>query len=129
MPHARADFQIFKFNEHLGDDENDINTDFTFMGSLSSVKSFNIATEPFGPGFVQYQVSRVDSWAHEILINGDALPAIDVHKTGPEGVETHTDVIPARFLQRGSNTIRFQRRGGDNFLLHYVIVHWREVEP
>lgn len=128
MPHARADFQIFQMNEHLGDNENDINTDFEFVGTFSSEHSFNIATDPFGPGFVQYQVSDVDHLSHEILINGASLPAVDVHRTGNQ-VLTHTDIIPGNFLRKGSNTIRFQRRGGDNFLIHNVIVHWREVEP
>ena len=128
MPHARADFQIFQLNEHLGDNENDINTDFEFVGTFSSEHSFNVATDPFGAGFVQYQVSRVDDLSHEILINGSSLPGVDVHRTG-DRLHTHTDIIPANLLRRGGNTIRFQRRGGDNFLIHNVIVHWREVEP
>ena len=32
MATARADFQVFDFNEHLGDDQSDINTDFDFQG-------------------------------------------------------------------------------------------------
>ena len=128
MPHARADFQIFQLNEHLGDNQADINTDFAFLGSLSSEHVFNIATAPFGPGFVQYQVSHVDALSHEILINGTALPGVDIHKAGDQ-VSTHTDVIPAQFLRQGQNTIRFRRIGGDNFLIHAVIVHWREIEP
>lgn len=130
---ARADFQVFTFTEHLGDIQGDINTDFTFMGQFSSTKIFEINQEPFhSAGFVQYQVSHVDELSHEILINGQPLPAIDVQRTGHAthtGLQTHTDVIPSSFFRMGQNTIQFQRKGGDNFLIHHVIVHWRELDP
>lgn len=129
---ARADFQVFLVNEHLGDDQSDINTDFTFKGEFSSPKIFEINQDPFdSSGFVQYQVSHVDELSHEILINGKPLPAVDVFRTGhgETGSMTHTDVIPASFLKKGQNTIQFQRKGGDNFLIHHVIVHWRELDP
>jgi hypothetical protein len=129
---ARADFQVFTFNEHLGDNQSEINTGFTFMGEFSSTKIFEINQELFNSsGFVQYQVSHVDELSHEILINGQPLPAVDIHRTGhgETGLMTHTDVIPSSFLKKGQNSIRFQRRGGDNFLIHHVIVHWRELDP
>ena len=132
MATARADFQVFDFNEHLGDDQSDINTDFDFQGQASSIKTFLIGQEPFRSGFVQYQVSHVDELAHEILINGQPLPAIDVHRTGhgrDTGLQTHTDIVPHQFLRRGDNTLQFRRVGGDNFLIHHVIVHWRELDP
>ena len=130
---ARADFEVFTFNEHLGENQSDINTDFTFRGQFSSIKVFEINQTPFNSdGYVEYQVSHVDELAHEILINGKALPAVDVFRTGKEsdtGLQTHTDVIPASFFKKGENTIQFQRKGNDNFLIHHVIVHWRELDP
>jgi hypothetical protein len=39
---ARADFQVLTFNEHLGENQSDINTDFTFRGEFSSTKVFEI---------------------------------------------------------------------------------------
>ena len=131
MATARADFQVFTWNEHLGDNQGDINTDFTFEGQFSSVKTFFIGQDPFRSGFDEFQVSRVDSLSHEILINGQALPAIDIPRTGNSDIrlQTHTDVIPANFLKKGDNTIQFKRNGGDNFLIHHSIVHWRELDP
>jgi hypothetical protein len=130
---ARADFQVFIFNEHLGDDESDIDTDFTFRGEFSSKKTFHINQAPFQvDGFVQYHVSHVDELGHEILINDVPLPAVDVFRTGHEaatGHQAHLDVIPASFLKKGPNTIQFQRKGGDDFLIHTVVVHWRELDP
>ena len=132
MATARADFQVFTMNEHLGDNQSDINTDFTFKGQFSSVKTFLIGQEPFRSGFVQYQVSHVDELGHEILVNNQPLPAIDVHRTGQgkhTGLQTHTDIIPSSFLKKGNNTIQFKRSGGDNFLIHHIIVNWRELDP
>lgn len=132
MATARADFQVFTMNEHLGDNQSDINTDFTFKGQFSSVKTFLIGQEPFRSGFVQYQVSHVDELGHEILVNNQPLPAIDVHRTGQgkhTGLQTHTDIIPNSFLKKGNNTIQFKRSGGDNFLIHHIIVNWRELDP
>jgi hypothetical protein len=129
---ARADFQVFSFNEHLGDSQGDINTDFTFMGQFSSKKIFEVNQAPFdSPGFVEYQVSHVDELSHEILINEQPLPGVDVHRTGhgETGLQTHTDVVPFSFFKKGQNTVQFQRKGGDNFLIHHVIVHWRELDP
>ena len=48
MATARADFQVFTMNEHLGDNQSDINTDFMFKGQLSSVKTFLLGRNPFG---------------------------------------------------------------------------------
>ena len=132
MSTARGDFQVFTVNEHLGDNEGDVNTGFTFMGQFSSEKTFFIGQQPFRDGFVQYQVSHVDELSHEILINGQPLPAVDVFWTGhgeKSGLQSHTDVIPSSLLKQGDNTIRFKRLGGDNFLIHHVIVHWRELDP
>jgi hypothetical protein len=130
---ARADFQVFLVNEHLGDDEGDIDTGFTFTGQHSSKKTFHINQNLFEvDGYVSYQVSHVDELSHEILINDKPLPAVDVFRTGQgehTGLQTHTDVIPASFLKTGANTIQFERKGGDNFLIHHVIVHWREIDP
>ena len=129
---ARADFQAFLVNEHLGDNQSDIDAGFTFKGEFSSALIFEINQKPMdSSGFVQYQVSHVDELSHEILVNGKALPAVDVFRTGhgETGLMTHTDLIPSSFLKRGQNTIQFQRRGGDNFLIHHVIVHWRELDP
>ena len=128
MATARADFQVFTVKEHLGDNQGDINTDFEFQGQFSSKRNFFIGQDPFLSGYVEYQVSHVDHLSHEILINGHPLPAVDIHKTG-SGLQTHTDIIPHSFLKRGDNTIQFQRKGGDNFLIHHVIVHWRELDP
>jgi hypothetical protein len=130
---ARADFQVFTFNEHLGDDQSDIDTDFTFRGEFSSKKTFHINQTPFQvDGFVQYHVSHVDELGHEILINDVPLPAVDVFRTGQgehTGHQAHMDVIPASCLRKGPNTIQFQRKGGDDFLIHTVVVHWRELDP
>ena len=131
MATARADFQVFDWKEHLGDNQGDINTDFPFEGQFSSTKTFFIGQAPFRAGFVQSQVSHVDELSHQILINGDPLPGIDLPRTGHGSTDlrTHTAVIPASFLRQGDNTIQFQRVGGDNFLIHHVIVHWRELDP
>jgi hypothetical protein len=44
---ANSDFTYITFNEHLGDNQNDIkNVSFPFMGTRSSVKSFRIEAEP-----------------------------------------------------------------------------------
>jgi hypothetical protein len=130
---ARGDFEVLTFKEHLGDNEGNINTDFPFMGQLSSEQIFEINQQLFQrSGFVQYQVSHVDELSHEILVNGDPLPNIDVFRTGQgkhTGLQTHTDTIPFSFFKQGQNTIRFKRIGGDNFLIHHVIVHWRELDP
>ena len=129
---ARADFQVLTFNEHLGDNQSDINTDFVFEGQFSSTKTFDINQNLLNsPGYVEYQVSHVDHLSHQILINGQPLPGVDVQRTGQgdTGLQTHTDVIPSSFLRVGQNTIQFQRTSGDNFLIHHVIVHWREEDP
>lgn len=102
------------------------------MGQFSSTKVFDRDQEPStSDGFVQYQVSHVDHLSHEILINGQPLPGIDIHRTGTTGLQTHTDVIPRRFLRKGQNTIQFERKSADtdNFLIHHVIVHWKELDP
>lgn len=115
MP-IRSDFQIFAFNEHLGDNPSDINTDFEFKGRRSSEKVFTIERRPFRSGFVQNQVTHVDNLSHQIPINDDSLPGVDVRRTGQgqnTGWQTHTSIIPASSLQRGRDTIRCRQVGID----------------
>lgn len=123
----RADFEVIKFNSHLGDNAGDLNVPWTtFQGNQTPVRSFVIGQRPIGAGYLLVQAFDVDNENHRILINGIDLGGWDIASDG--GWQTWMDVIESGVLQQGNNTIQFIRAGGnDNFVIASVVVNWREV--
>ena len=114
---ARADFQVFTFNEHLGDNESEINTGFTFMGEFSSTKIFEINQELFNSSGSRRIKFRRGRAIHETRSTGSP-PAVDIDRTGhgETGLETHNRTsIPASFLKRGRNRHSLSTKGRRQF--------------
>lgn len=124
---AVADFAIIRFNEHLGDDEGDLDTGATFVGNESTMKSFNIAGTPTGNGYLVFTVFDVQSSGHRILVNGTDLSGFDIPAAPAENRwQTHMDKIEANVLRSGTNTIQFLRASGaDNFVILDLVVQWK----
>jgi hypothetical protein len=126
---AKANFAIVKFGEHLGNDKADLDAPaFTFVGDRSSEKEFEIEGKPVGEGYVLLNIAGVQSYNHRILINGRGLGGRDIPATGDRW-DTWMDGIEEGVLRQGTNTIQVRRgRDGDNFLVEFAVVHWRESE-
>ena len=122
---ARADFNLIMFNEHLGDNAGDINTDFPFKGASSSIKSFRIEGEPTDDAFLLMNHTQVNSLGHKVLVNGQELPDLPVKDADDKSVTQMASIPPGR-LQKGNNTLQFKLSGSDNFIIFYVVVNWRE---
>jgi hypothetical protein len=130
-----ADFAFIKFDQHLGDNENDLNTPagFTWAGGQAT-KEFTIngSARPVGQGYLLIQTYDVDFRNHEILINGKKLPGWDIPTHPADQVwQTWMERIPSGFLKAGTNTIQIVKSATtkekvDNFLVRSVTVHWRE---
>ena len=125
---ATADFAIVQFNEHLGDDPGDLNVpEFEFVGNQTSLKHFSIPGEPTAAGYILIQAGDVQNKGHKILVNGIDLPGTDINRTREARWQDTFDVIPAGILSQGNNTIQIQRAGGgDNILIGYVMIHWKQ---
>jgi hypothetical protein len=126
---AIADFALITFNEHLGDEEGDLDTDATFVGNESTLKSFNIAGTPTGNGYLVLTVFDVQTDVHRIVINGTELGGMDFPQTPAENRwQTHMDKIELDVLRSGMNTIQILRAsGGDNFIVRDVVVQWKRA--
>lgn len=124
----RADYLVVRFNEHLGDDRQDLRTRFPFVGERSTAKRFRLAKKPVGDGYVIVQAAGVEGLGSRILINGRNLPGVDLIPTGRARALDVVDVIPEDYFAAGDNTIQFRAQRGDNFVVHNVIVHWRESD-
>jgi hypothetical protein len=126
---VNSDFAVIVFNEHLGDKKGDIDTSFPFMGFMSSVKEFNIDGEPLN-GYIIIHTSDMFWPVPRILINDRDLPGQDIRNTAADWrSKLSIDDIPTGFLKHGVNTIQIRSgpsTGSDNFLVHRLVVHWRE---
>lgn len=125
---TQSDFGLITFWEHLGDKKGDLSTSATWVGDRTTVRNFNIDGVPQGKGYVLVQAYDVHEGSHQILINGQALPGMDIPKEVGKW-QTWMDEIPSGIMKQGNNTIQIRRdtSTGDNFIIRTVAIHWRET--
>ncbi len=123
---VHSDFNVVPIREHLGDNVNDINTDFPFVGGQSSVRQFRIEGNPVDDAYLLINHTHVHSDGHVIRINGTDLPWLDILANNEGRYTTHMKLIPPGLLFNGMNSVQVVRNGGDNFIVFEIIVHWRE---
>jgi hypothetical protein len=121
---VRTDFRVISVREYIGTDPSAINTDFPFVGSLSSVKRFQIDGVPVEDAYMLITHSRLIPTWHVVKINDRDLPGIIF--PSEEGA-THLMTIPHGFLVRGLNTLQISVKGAAAIVYH-LVVHWRERE-
>ena len=69
----------------------------------------------------------MESQNHEIRVNGATVPWPGIPPTGSRKREDFLNVIEPDMLREGRNTIQIVRaKGGDNFIVWNVVVHWVE---
>ena len=126
---AVADFSLISFNEHLGDEEGDLDVNETFVGNESTVRSFTVSGTPTGTAYLVVTVFDVESSNHRIIINGQDLGGFDIPRGPAENRwQTHMDRIESGVLRSGTNTIQLRRASGeDNFVVRDVVVQWRRA--
>ena len=125
MP-LRSDFKVLVFNEHLGDKESDLNTEWPWKGNSTSTLDWRMA-EPKESGYLLIQTYDVGNSNHKIIINDTDLPEFDIPKQREYSWNTWMDIIEEGVMNSGSNSIRIVRaEGGDNFMVGTVVIHWRE---
>jgi hypothetical protein len=131
----------------------DIKTTFPFMGSMSSIKTFDIHGSPIN-GYIITKTQDMYLPNHLIVINGRELPvnASNNYESRRSVVRLSLDKIPEGFLINGTNTIQFKLSSidlpsldeigdprfsrpvmpweemgrKDDFLILDVVIHWRE---
>jgi hypothetical protein len=72
---VNSDFAVITFDEHLGDVQFDIKTTYPFMGSMSSIKTFDILGSPIN-GYIITKTQDMYLPNHLIIINGRELPVM-----------------------------------------------------
>ena len=124
---VRSDFNVIPFKEHLGDKKGDLDTDFTWKGKFSSVKSFRIEGKPVDDAFLLINHKDVHNSSHVIRINNVNLPWLDIIDADGKYV-TQMKLIPPGVLFQGNNTIQIEQKGDDNFIIYEIVVHLREED-
>jgi hypothetical protein len=130
----RSDFAVIKFNEHLGNNANDLNYDgTTFVGNQTTIRTFNLGDQPTGEAYFTLQLYDVQAEGHHVLINGKRTGGIikDIPKNLEYKWFIWTNTIEKGIIQKGNNTIQIKRNSGsgDNFIVGSVIISWREKSP
>lgn len=125
-PH-RANYALVEFGEHLGDNESMLDIEWAeFVGNRTSKREFVVPTTEATDAYLELQAYEVDSFGHDILINGDPVSGFDIPPA--PGWQYWMDAITGPVLADGENTIQIRRdeESDDNFVVGTVIVHWRE---
>ena len=84
-----ADFIYIFIGEHLGNDATDVNSTFPFMGSASSVNSFNIQGKPLD-GYFIVGARDLPTKDTRTLINGQHIPHQSIE---PGGEQYHLSYV------------------------------------
>jgi hypothetical protein len=130
----RADFEIVRFYEHLGNKKEDLTESergsTEWQGDKTTKKEFEIDGAPTEDSYIILGLYNVDSWGHKVLINGVEACSIT---PGPKK-NWQTQMLTFKGgakLKKGTNTIQLVRdtSTGDNFLVDRAVIHWRETEP
>ena len=142
----RANYEIIAFDEHLGDNESDLPLDlairsssafifdtYTFVGSQSSLRTFNIDSLPRGGGYLTIQLLHVHKKGHRMEINGvelgkETIMGTDVRSGSAYRWHIWTTDFKTRILKQGSNNVRIFKadNSSDNFLVGTLVINWRE---
>jgi len=126
-----ANFENIIFNEHLGNNRDDLPSFGTeFVGDTSRLASFTIENPPVDNGYMLISLWGVDENAHKVELNGVNLLASGNFAYQIGRHKTSNWVVPfdAGILRQGNNTFQMKRStiDGDNFHLYTAIVHWKE---
>ena len=121
----RSDFVMLRIRSKLGSNESSLpESSFPFVGN-SVEKEFHINGNP-EEGYIIIQLYNVNA-KHRILINGRNLPEHDI-LVDTKGWTIWTDEIPNGVLIQGTNSIRIEAVGNDNFAIRHIILQWRGVQ-
>jgi len=125
-----ANFENIIFNEHLGDNENDLVTfgGMTFVGDQSKLANFTIEGTPSGNGYLLLYLWSVQDLHHKIELNSINISnaAEFPHQLGSEKNAIWIIPIDENVLKKGNNTLQIKRSGNDNFHVYSAIVNWKE---
>ncbi|MFD1513092.1 DUF7383 domain-containing protein [Halomarina rubra] len=123
----RSNYALLEFGELLADREGALDVPWAeFVGDESTEHSFEVPVDGAIDGYVTIQALDVDSYDHEVLVNGESLSGFDIPPAS--GWQCWMDVITGATLREGTNTIQVRRDTDtrDAFVLGTVRVTWRE---
>jgi len=123
----RANYALCDFQEHLGEDPDALGVPWAeFAGDESSERTFQVPTDAATDPYLEIQAYGVESYGHEIEVNGQPLPGFDLPPV--DGWQYWMNTIRQEVFREGTNTLRIRRNADalDEFVVGTVTVHWRE---
>lgn len=123
----RANYALIDFREHLGEDAEALDVPWAdFVGDATSEETFTVPTDDAVDPYVELQAYDVESYGHEIVVNGERLSGFDIPPA--EGWQYWMDHLTGAALVEGENTIAIERDTGasDEFVVGTAVVNWRE---
>jgi hypothetical protein len=127
MTARRANYALVTFMEHLGEDQDGLDTPWAeFVGNRTAEHEFEVPTDDATEPFVQLQAYDVAEFGHEIIVNGEQLTGFDIPPS--PGWQCWMDSITGVDLREGENTIQVRRDtdSDDDLVIGTVTVHWKE---
>jgi hypothetical protein len=96
----------------------------TFGGDRTDAYTFSVPTAEAADAYIQLQLYDVDTYGHEILLNGEPLDGFDLPPA--DGWQHWMDTIEGPALVEGENTVRIRRdtEHRDSFAVGAIVVTW-----
>jgi hypothetical protein len=129
---TKTNFKTIIFNQHLGDDSDDLPTfsGMSFVGDQTTLVNFNIENTPIEKGYLLLHLWDLEEQSESIELNG-----VNVfegkhtgHQLGSHKASIFLLPIEESILKQGNNTLQIKRDSskGDNFHIYTVVVNWKE---
>lgn len=123
----RANYALLTVQEHLGTDIDALGVPWAeFVGNRSTEYTFTVPNGPIVDPYITVQAFDVETYGHEILVNGTVLSGFDIPPASDW--QYWMDAITGADIAEGRNALRFERDSStdDDFAIGTVTVHWRE---
>ncbi|MFB6117394.1 hypothetical protein [Halosegnis sp.] len=121
----RTTHALVDFGELLGPHEDALDVPWAeFAGDRTGERSFTVGTTDAEDAYLQIQAYDVDSFGHDVVVNGEQLSGFDLPPN--DGWQCWVDAVTGTELNEGENTLRFRRddETRDAFVVGSVVVTW-----
>lgn len=127
---ARANYATIYVGAELAPESRTLDLEWADdAGNRTDAHEFDVPTDDPRDAYVGIQAFDVDTYGHEVVVNGEPMSGFDIPPD--DGWQYWVDTLTGTSLVEGVNTLEIarDRASRDAFAVGTVTVHWKEPVP